>query len=40
MLPNFLESSFAMNGNFDANKRIKKSGLTIFKAAENEQRAQ
>lgn len=40
MPPNYLESSFAMNSNFDASKRIKKSGLTIFKAAENEQKAQ
>jgi hypothetical protein len=39
MPPNYLESSFAMNS-FDASKRIKKSGLTIFKAAENEQKMQ
>ena len=36
----FMESTFGLNSNFDPSKKIKKSGLTIFKAAENEQKAQ
>jgi len=31
----FMESSFGLNSNFDPSRKIKKSGLTIFKAAEN-----
>jgi hypothetical protein len=35
----FMESSFGVNS-CDPSRKIKKSGLTIFKAAENEQKAQ
>jgi hypothetical protein len=37
---NFMESSFGINSNYDHTKKIKKSGLTIFKAAEYEQKTQ
>lgn len=36
---NFVESSFGVNA-FDGSRKIKKSGLTIFKANENEQKTQ